>query len=150
MKTGVKYLVALAGLIAGIILARWLFPAEKTIREPLIVEKIKRDTICRVVPSDPVIIEKIRPKIIEKRDTLLMVSPFSARIDTVVKYDTIRAEYEFPENLFSMELRRRPDTVNIYRDTISRTKTKERPWWESAAYIAGGALLGFLMGSSAK
>jgi len=111
--------------------------------EPIIQEKQIRDTILQVIPAEPIIIEKTIAKITYIRDTIIQTQPFVAQLDTVIKYDTIRMGYQFPENYFSLEYRKHPDTLKT--EIITRTIEKKPKWWEEPAYFIGGFILGYFI-----
>lgn len=115
--------------------------------EPVRDIKIFRDTVFTEAPREPLIIEKVRTKIKYRTDTLLLTAPFEARIDTVIKYDTIRAGFNWPENIFSLSVRMPPDTLKFSRALEIRTIEKPRPWWELPAAVAGGFLTGYFVSS---
>lgn len=133
-------IIFMAGAVAGL----FLEPTKK--QEQIFAEKVKCDTVY--IEKLPLIIRDIKPKIIyrKKIDTLVEYS-FTARIDTVIQKDTISVTYKFPENAFS-EIYYKPQPYPL----ITKTETiiKERPWYEAPAYLLGGLLTGYLLGSSFK
>lgn len=106
---------------------------------------IIRDTIIKTIPSKPIVINKVKTKIKYIKDTIITTKPFIAIIDTIYKTDTIKIEYEFPENLLSLRIYKQPDTTKIERITQINTSKQKSYWWEIPAYICSGALLGFLL-----
>ena len=106
---------------------------------------IERDTIIKTVESEPVIIEKIKPKIIYSRDTVIKTNPFVAFVDTVIKRDTVFAEYTYPENLFSLEIREPVDSIMIPQ--ITEYKEKQVEWWEKPLFFITGSFVGYLLGN---
>jgi hypothetical protein len=109
---------------------------------------ITMDTVYKEIQSEPLILEKARTKIIYKRDTVIQTKPFTAITDTIIKHDTVHAEYEFPENFFSLSVLRKPDTLRtIQIETISEKKSNDQ-WWKQTAYILGGAFIGYFIGQS--
>ncbi len=105
-----------------------------------IQEKWVRDTILQVLPAEPLIIEKAVAKVEYIRDTIIQTQPFIAHVDTIIKFDTIRLGYQFPENYFSFELRKSPDTLKT--EIITKEIQKKSRWWEGPVYFIGGFLLG--------
>jgi len=143
--------ISLLLLIVGFGLSFLLFPdREVVVKEPYPVEIIKTDTVLRYIEKAPLIIEKVRIKVIRQSDTVIETTPFTARIDTVIRCDTVFAEYEFPGNIFSMRVKFRPDTLQLEKQTIVKTIEKDRPWWEAPAYLIGGTIIGFLLGNGTK
>ncbi|HOV92822.1 MAG TPA: hypothetical protein PLC04_07075 [Candidatus Kapabacteria bacterium] len=109
----------------------------------VIQEKQIRDTIMQVLPTKPIIIEKTIAKVKYVRDTVIQTQPFIAHLDTVIKYDTIRLGYQFPENYFSLEYRKHPDTLKT--EIITRTIEQKPKWWEEPAYFIGGFIIGYII-----
>jgi hypothetical protein len=116
----------------------------------LIMEKKSTDTIIKLIPREPVIIRKNAVKTIVRKDTIISSEPFTARLDTVMSADTINLSYDYPENIFMLELKRKPDTSKIQTITLTYPVEKKAPWWETPAYIVGGILVGFGIGSLSK
>lgn len=106
-------------------------------------EKIIYDTVIKEIRHNSILI-KAKPEIIYKSDTVYMTKAFTARIDTVILRDTVRAEYEFPENLFTFQVLRVNDTIYIPGETI--IKYQSAGWLEHLKYAAGGVAVGFLAG----
>jgi hypothetical protein len=111
-------------------------------------KEIKRDTIVKMQLQAPLILYKTKLKIIKTSDTVIQSNPFIAKLDTIIQHDTIKADYEFPQNLLSFELKRRPDTLKI--QTIEKIKTvpESKPWWQTPAYVGAGVILGYLLGKA--
>ncbi len=144
-----KYIFALALLIIVLLLSFLLGRSSKNCNDS-VQTIIKRDTLIIVKQSEPLIIEKIKPKIIIQEDTLILTKPFVAIVDTIIKRDTIYAKFEFPVNTFDLWIKRKPDSTLIQTITITEEVMKERPWWEASAYTIGGTVAGFLIGRTIK
>ncbi len=101
--------------------------------------EIKRDTIVKLVERNPTIIDKKRASINIRKDTLIQTKPFTAKIDTIYKYDTISLSYDFPENTFSMTYSHKQDTIRTIQE--KQIIEKESKWYEVPLYIlSGGAI----------
>jgi hypothetical protein len=111
--------------------------------EPRIQEKWIRDTILQVLPAEPIIIEKSVAKVKYIRDTIIQTQPFIEQLDTIIKYDTIRLGFQFPENYFSLEYRKHPDTLKT--EIITRTIEKNPKWWEEPVYFISGFIIGYII-----
>lgn len=110
-------------------------------------EIVKIDTLT-VIP-EPVIVERISPKIIYKSDTIIKTKPFTAMVDTIFKRDTIKVRYDFPENNMKIAIKMATDTV--YNSHLSIVEdSKENNWWEKPTIFAGGVLLGILITNTVK
>ena len=112
--------------------------------------KVKHDTEYVVTNQEPIVITKYKPKIVYKSDTVIITKPFTIIVDTIIKKDTVKARYNFPENIFDLAVLKKPDSTMIQTITITKEIIKERPWWEASAYTLGGALIGFVLGKTIK
>lgn len=112
-------------------------------KQNLVVHKI--DTIIKIIPQKEIKIVEGKPKIQYIRDTIVQTQPFVARLDTILLRDTIFAQYQYPENLMSIEVRTSNDSIRLPRITIERTKY-ERNWYELATAYGGGIILGLILG----
>jgi len=106
--------------------------------------KYKYDTVLKEIKTDPIVIEKKKAIIKYIKDTIIITKPFEAKIDTVIKMDTIKMYYQFPENRFSLFYKRKTDTIPIITKTI--VKYEKAQWWERPLFFLGGATLGFVLG----
>jgi hypothetical protein len=109
---------------------------------------VKYDTLIKLVPTEPLKIEKVKTKLVYKSDTIIQTMPFISELDTIIKQDTIKTLFFYPDNIFSLDIRRKPDSVKCLTVTLEKEITKEekRPWWETPAYIIGGAAIGYIFG----
>ena len=106
-----------------------------------------------LIASEPLIIEKSKAKIVYKDryfydSVKISPHPFTAILDTIIKADTLNIEFEYPTALFSVLLRKQPDSVftqKIYIDRQIFTKS-EPEWWKTTIYAGGGLILGVLIG----
>jgi hypothetical protein len=143
-------IIILLAFALGFLIADLLMPEKETIiREPF-SGSVKIDTIIKVIEKEPIILEKVRTQIIKQKDTLIQTFPFVAHVDTVIKYDTIKVMYEYPQNLFSLRISSRSDTLALQKMIITELIKVEKPWWEAPAYIAAGTVLGYILVSSLK
>jgi hypothetical protein len=134
----------------GFLIAYFMMPEKETIiREPF-SGKVRIDTIIKVIEKEPIILEKVKSRIITQRDTLIKHFPFVAKVDTVIKRDTIKVMYEYPQNLFSLRISSRADTLALQKMIITEMIKVEEPWWEAPAYIAAGTVIGYILVSSIK
>lgn len=148
MKVG--YHLIYVSIIILLIIAYFIYlkKSSKELINPIITEKVIRDTVIRVETKEPIFITQVKPKLIYKYDTIYTSPPFIAEIDTVIKTDTIYMSYEFPENLFNLTIKYPLDSLILREITFTKTIQKEKEWWEIPLYIASGATLGFLIGMS--
>jgi len=105
-----KVMIVITIVILTLLMNKQFFPAE-------IITEIKYVHDTLLIKSEPIILEKIKAKIIYIKDTIIESKPFIARIDTIIKYDTIKIDYIFPDNEFNLFIRKKPDTTfnnNIY------------------------------------
>jgi hypothetical protein len=148
MEKSKYYLIIILAILIGIFGLYFLNISDKPRTDSKNINTIKIDTIIKFIYQEPIVITKYKTRLVKKSDTIIEVNPFVALIDTFIKHDTIRAEFEFPQNLFSMEIKRKPDSVRIEKITQVQTIEKDKPWWEVPVYIVGGTVLGYLLGSS--
>jgi hypothetical protein len=82
-------------------------------------------------------------KVIDKKTT------FIATVDTIMKEDTLAVSYEFPQNIFEIDLRRKPleEKTIIKYVTITEEVEKPEAWWVHPAWAVGGLLVGYGLGS---
>ena len=144
-----KLIIGIALLLLIVVLAFLLGRSSKDCNDSF-QTILKRDTLIIVKQSEPLIIEKIKPKIIIQKDTLILTKPFVAIVDTIIKRDTVFAKYEFPQNNFNLLIRRKQDSIIVQTVYITKEIVKERPWWEASAYTLGGTVAGFLIGRTIK
>ncbi len=141
MKT---FIVFFIGIILGFILAQFIHPNAQIITQPELI----RDTITFIKPSKPIIMEKIIPKIIYRKDTLIVTKSFTAKIDTVIKLDTILIEYKFPENRFSFAYKPKIDTASkIYNIIIPKYNNNCSNNW---VFAVGGFAAGIILSNLSK
>jgi hypothetical protein len=134
------YVIFIAGLIIGFLLS---FFANNIFSDGEINNVILRDTIIKTIPSEPIILEKVKMKIVYRADTIIQTAPFTASIDTIIVKDTLNAVYKFPENLFSLSLRMPQDTIKtIYQVSVPVVKCV---WYDKLLYFGAGALSGGLI-----
>lgn len=105
-----------------------------------------RDTIIKEIKLPPLKIVKTKSVIKILRDTFIVTKPFVASLDTIAINDTVKMQYEFPENNFSLHVMRKPDSVKFEKLTVIESAIQEGLWWEKPAYFTGGALLGIIIG----
>lgn len=134
-------IIIIASLFVGLLLGRNCSDNVRIVKD----REVIRDTIVKEIKLPPVRIVKAKPIIKIIRDTLIETKPFIALLDTIAKDDTVRMKYEFPENYFSLEVMRKPDSVRLEKLTIIE-KTVNGNCWEKPAYFTGGALLGIIIG----
>jgi hypothetical protein len=120
--------------------------------KPIVITKTetKIDTVIKVLPSEPIVITKMKAKIVYVRDTIIETKPFVAQIDTIIKYDTIQAKYEFPENYFSLLVRPKPDSIRTVTITVKEGYEIEPPWYETPLTFFAGVGAGVLLKSVLK
>lgn len=134
-----KIISSILAIISAFLLIKLLINDNSVPNQSII---IKRDTVI-VHQKDVIKVDKIVPKIVYVRDTLIETMPFVATIDTVIKLDTVFLRYDFPENLFSMKITPAVDSIKI--EKIYEYKEKEISWYERATLFAAGFGIAFLM-----
>jgi len=110
---------------------------------------INHTTDTLTIVQEPIVIEKLKPKLIYKSDTIIQTRPFTAVVDTIYKYDTIQVRYDYPENEMQIAIRMATDTVYNKKEIITIESQKE-PWWEDPLIATGGLVLGYLLSNTSK
>lgn len=110
---------------------------------------INHTTDTLTVVQEPIVIEKIKPKLIYRLDTIIQTRPFTAVVDTIYKYDTIQVKYDYPENQMQLAIRMATDTVYNKKEILTTTQRNE-PWWEDPLIATGGLVLGYLLSNASK
>ena len=141
-----KYIISMTLLLIAAIIIVLLFLPQYSAEHGHDSVKIVRDTIIKLLPSKPVIIEKKKTKIIKLSDTVIRYHPFRSVVDTVIMRDTIHSFYEFPSGIFTLNIRRKPDTLRVSKVVVYRTKQEKEKWWEKPLMIMGGVLAGYTIG----
>lgn len=136
-----EIIIALLSAVIGFMICCNL-PEEDTIEYR---DKIIYDTLIKTVEHKPIKIEA-EPKIIIKRDTIIKIKPFTAVLDTVYIRDTIKAIYDYPENIFRLDITKQNDTIFIPAETI--IKYKKMPWYYDAGLFLAGSATGYLIGNT--
>jgi len=124
--------------------------SHKRLKNEIPIVKIKRDTILKKVKVKPLILEKIKTKIIHTKDTIIITKPFKAIVDTIIKRDTVFAQFEYPNNLFSLSIKSKPDTIKTYSIIYKELREKKEKWWEKPLIIFSSLTAGYLIGTSTK
>ncbi len=138
-----SFLVIISVLAFALLLLFLLINNLPLKKQDYVVHKI--DTIIKIIPQKEIKIVEAKPKIKFILDTIIQTKPFVATIDTVIVRDTLYAQFMFPDNLMSINVRRSSDSVLLPQITIEKTKY-ERNWYETAAAFGGGLILGLIIG----
>lgn len=126
-------------IIAALILVYLLFDYKMNINS---VEKIKIDTVYIDNTRQPIKLNKIKPKLIYQKDTTIITNPFKAVIDTVIKKDTIKIDYNYPENDLNLSVISEKDTLKFAQ--ISKNDAKEISWYNFLPPFLFGIILGLI------
>jgi len=147
MKKKYHLLIGIVLLTISLLLCFYLGRSSKYCNEFTSVIT-KRDTVIVVKPSEPIIIERAKTKVIFKKDTIIETKPFTAIIDTIIKRDTIYGKFNFPENSFDFWIKKKPDSTMVHTIYVTKEVLKEKPWWETPAFILGGTIVGYILGKN--
>jgi len=134
-----KILTVLLTVVSSLLLIKLLMNDSESPPTQFIIE---RDTVI-VNQREVIKVDKIVPKIIIKKDTIIETKPFIATIDTIIKRDTVFLRFEYPENLFSMKLSPAADSIKI--EKIYEYKEKEITWLDRVTMFAAGFGVAFLI-----
>ncbi len=134
--------------LLGILLGMLLFYTFSSRYESDSTEiKITKDTIVKIITPEPIVIEKVKTKIHFIRDTIIQTRPFVASVDTIIKRDTIRCFYTFPENLLSLKINQPQDSIITHHIQLTQTSVKRNSWWHDPLLILGGIISGYVIKS---
>jgi hypothetical protein len=142
-----EIIIAIASVIIGLLLF-YIFANESSENQGDV--RIIRDTIVEIVTPEPIIIEKAKTKIRYVRDTIIQTRPFVATIDTIIKHDTVRCFYTFPDNILSLHIARQQDTIITHHNNFTQSSIAKRPWWQDPLIILGGVVSGYAIKSMEK
>jgi hypothetical protein len=134
--------------MAGALIYHILLPEQK--QNVRIIKNIVRDTVYQIEYREPIKIENAVPKIIYRSDTVYVAKAFTAILDTVVKYDTVFIQYDFPEHLINLSVKHKADTNAIAEIIVENKVQESQSSWETALIIVASAIIGFLLGNSTK
>ena len=135
-----------SGICCGMAIMFLILDCQQPEQAPTAIETVY-DTVVALRQSKPIVITKCKTKTIHTSDTLYRTPPFTAIVDTIIVHDTLRAEFQFPANTLSLELRRMPDTTLVERACTTKTITEKQPWWRAPLYFLTGALAGYYLGN---
>jgi len=144
MNTKMKIIAAIGILGLFAVWAFWwinLFKPHSQIGDT----QYRYDTVYKIVRANPIVIEKVKSKVQYLHDTVYSTREFIATADTVIKLDTVKLKFSFPEKYFSMSYLPKSDSIAIQRETQIKTINKERPWWEIPLYILIGGAGGYIL-----
>ena len=145
----INIVIVLIALALSYLLGRF------TARNTIVYRQTKADTTVITVDTttkakEPEVIIKYKPKIVYLRDTTIKTKPFEFKIDTILKRDTVYVSYRFPQNIFDMTIKSKPDTIINKTIKISIPVDKKEKWWKTPAYILGSVAVGIIIGRAVK
>jgi hypothetical protein len=146
---GLLMALLMSCLIGGIL--GWVLKPCPCDQKPVAAE-IRIDTVTKVIEHEPLLVTapavvRFVRDTITHTDTIIQTRPFVARLDTVVRRDTLGVEYRFPQHTFAVLLRQAPDSIRYETRTLTLTSYERRAWWLDALTHVGAASLGYAIGS---
>lgn len=147
-----KYITIAIIIIIAMLLGLAYYLGINSVKPTIITnEKIIVDTIVKIVHSDPIVLDKVKTKIVYVRDTIIETKPFIASVDTVLNNDTISIKYYYPDNCMDLDIRQSPDSiltekVYITKEILIEKDCPKNSWWQTSAVGLGGAVIGFILG----
>lgn len=146
MKNKIELLIPIA--LIGLMLGFMLFLIQKCSSEQKVeikyIEKTKYQydtTIIHGISPPPIIIKKNIPIVridtvyLDKKD--IIINPFSVCLDTVEQNDTLQVCYSYPQQNFSVVLKKNPPIIKIV--TITKDNYIESSDWSKVLYFVAGA-----------
>lgn len=78
------------------------------------------------------------------------VTPFEAKLDTLINQDSIKIKYNYPVNLFDLYYKRHDSIITITKtDTLNTINTEfvkdNTKWYENLIYGIGGFVIGLVI-----
>lgn len=67
-------------------------------------------------------------------DSVEIIEPFTASIDTVSGKDTVSVQYDYPENTFRIEFKRAADSAQVINTTETITHYIAPEWYEKPSF----------------
>lgn len=151
MVVGVIVLVAIMSFLTGLLLADKFWSGKvKMIRDTQI--EVVTDTLTHIIERQPVYItgKATVTYVVDtlyQKDTVYQTKAFVAKLDTAIAKDTVNVQYAFPQQTFSVVLRRAADSIRYETRTVYIQNTSvERPWLEYMGAAAIGLGAGYLIG----
>jgi hypothetical protein len=146
MKNKIELLIP--AILMGILLGFIIFLVQKCNSEQQVeikyIEKTKYQydtTIINGIAPPPIIIKKNIPIVridtvyLDKKD--IIINPFSVCLDTVEQNDTLQVCYSYPQQNFSVVLKKNPPIIKIV--TITKDNYIESSDWTKVLYFVAGA-----------
>jgi hypothetical protein len=146
MKNKIELLIP--AILLGILLGFVIFLIQKCNSEQQVkikyIEKTKYQydtTIVNGIAPPPIIIKKNIPIVridtvyLDKKD--IIINPFSVCLDTVEQNDTLQVCYSYPQQNFSVVLKKNPPIIKIV--TITKDNYIESSDWTKVLYFVAGA-----------
>jgi hypothetical protein len=72
---------------------------------------------------------------------------FQSTIDTIYNSDTIHLQYQYPLNMFTLDLKQQNDTIKFQQIVI---KQQKESWWLKPAIATSSCIIGLLIGQALK
>ena len=142
-------------IIIFVLLLLGSFLAGRYTKEPVkeIQTKLveKRDTTYIIKQRDSTVVKQAPADVyyyidtLHLKDTIFLSKAFIARLDTIIKKDTIYTAFYFPQQKFDFSIRYKPDSTVFIKDSIYSEKTiiEKDPWWMTGIKIGCGTLFGY-------
>ena len=147
------YIIAIIITIA-LGLGGFLFGRYTTKPEVVVKYITKIDSTFVVMPAETLTVTAKGKIQYQDRDKFIFVDrfidtckPFTARLDTIVKKDTLSLAYQYPNNIFNIILKQKPDSVLTRTITISSDPIEiKRPLYIDVLSHTGSFVLGGFIG----
>ena len=147
------YIIAILVTIA-LALGGFLFGRYTTKPEVVIKYITKIDSTFVVMPAETLTVTGKGKIQYQDRDKFIFVDrfidtckPFISKLDTIVKKDTLSLAYNYPNNVFSIILKQKPDSVLTRTITINSDPVEiKRPLFIDVLSHSGSFIIGGLIG----
>lgn len=113
-----------------------------------------RDTVVTEIYLDSVTFQKEPELTYDSTLPDIVIKPFKWEIDSLIprvrdnklKFDTLRAKYSYPENIFEFSYLPPPDTVFMESVKETITQVEELGFWDYIPIVVSTALIFFVLG----
>ncbi|MCX6146060.1 MAG: hypothetical protein NTW25_02250 [Candidatus Kapabacteria bacterium] len=112
------------------------------------VVKLKHDTIT--LQGRGIIEYRDKTIYVEINGKKTEVTPFEAKLDTLINQDSINIKYNYPVNVFDLTYKRHDSIITINKtDTLKTVNTEyvkdNTKWYENLIYGVGGFVIGLVV-----
>ena len=142
--------IVIVGIMLFLLWLLYLNPRKETVY----VDRVSRDTLTlvhqdtlKINAKGKIVYRNINQYVVmydSVRDTLKL--SFKSEIDTILKQDTCKISYEYPMNVFSVLIKKKPDSIRTITEVHIKEIERAESWYVKPSIFLGGVLLGYVGG----